>query len=216
MDKQVWLIMNPIKNVFLMTSFIKEVMVGTQKPELLPKSNPYSVFRGIDHIGITVPDMDEAIRFLKNAFGAEVIYSLVGKDDKPREGKHVDDTLALPKSAKIVRQTLMRLGNGPSLELFQFSNVSQKPSHMLQDFGLQHFTVYVDDMEKAMEIVTKAGGKPYYKPHKPHGPEGAKGSLGVYIQPPWGGIIEMFKYDKIDYPKNTKVQRWTPPPRVSQ
>lgn len=169
--------------------------------------------RGIDHIGITVNDMDVAVKFLEDAFGASVIYSLVGKGDKPRTGKHVEETLALPKGAEIVRQTLMKLGTGPSLELFQFTNVNQQPSHMLQDFGLQHFTIFPDDINKAVKSAVDAGGILYYKPHRPHGPEGAPGSVGVYIQPPWGGIIELFHYDEIRYPDPSKT-RWTPPKPV--
>lgn len=38
--------------------------------------------RGIDHIGITVPDMEEATEFLHNAFGAKVAYD----SKKPEEG----------------------------------------------------------------------------------------------------------------------------------
>lgn len=170
--------------------------------------------RGIDHIGITVPDMDDAIDFLEKAFDATIIYQLVGPKDPPRKGKHVEETLALPKGAEITRQVLMRLGTGPSIELFQFSNINQQPAHMLQDFGLQHFTIFVDDMTKSIEAVKKAGGVPYYKPHRPHGIEGAKGSSGCYVKGPWGGIIELFHYDEILYPDPLKT-RWTPPEPVS-
>lgn len=167
--------------------------------------------RGVDHVGITVENMDVAIKFLEEAFGAEVIYSLVGKGDPPRKGKHVELTLALPKGAEIVRQTLMKVGTGPSLELFQFSNVCQQPSHMLPDFGINHITFYPNDMDKAVKDAVAAGGVLYYKPHRPHGPEGMPGSSGVYIMPPWGGIIELFHYDEIKYPKGSKITRWTPP-----
>jgi catechol 2,3-dioxygenase-like lactoylglutathione lyase family enzyme len=41
--------------------------------------------RGIDHVGFTVPDLDEAERFLVDVLGAEPIYTLGAKqsDDSP-------------------------------------------------------------------------------------------------------------------------------------
>ena len=42
-----------------------------------------SSIRGIEHIGLTVPNHEEAIRFFKAAFGAEVLYSLTDKDHDP-------------------------------------------------------------------------------------------------------------------------------------
>lgn len=171
--------------------------------------------RGIDHIGITVPDMDKAVKFLQDAFGAQIVYEMVPKGGKPRTGKKIVDHLAVPAGSKIIRQTLMRLGTGPSLELFQFSDVDQKPANMLQDMGLQHFTVFVDNMDKSVKAVKAAGGKLYYPPHRPDGPEGAPTSRGVYIQPPWGGIVELFHYDTIRYPDNSTVERWTPPAKFN-
>ena len=43
--------------------------------------------RGAEHLGITVPDLDEAERFLVDVLGAELIYSLgpfVRDDASPR------------------------------------------------------------------------------------------------------------------------------------
>lgn len=177
-----------------------------QKKTFLEKGAP----RGIDHIGITVPDMDVAVKFLEEAFNATIIYELVPKGSEGRSGKHVEETLALPDGSIITRQTLMRLGVGPSIELFQFEGVNQNPSSMLNDFGLQHFTVYVEDIEKSVAAVKKAGCEPYYRPHRPAGYEGAKGNMGCYVRPPWGGIVELFQYTDIEYPDKNKT-RWTPP-----
>ena len=171
--------------------------------------------RGIDHIGITVPDMDIAIKFLEEAFDAEIVYNLTPKGSPPRKGTKIENHLATPKGAEITRQTLMRLGTGPSLELFEFKNTEQKQSHMLQDFGLQHFTVFVDDMNKSLAAVKKAGGEAYYPPHRPDKEEGASGNLGCYIRPPWGGIIELFHYKEIRYPANSTIERWTPPEKYN-
>lgn len=42
------------------------------------------VVRGVNHIGITVPDIEAAKSFLVEAFGGKVIYQSFGPQDPPR------------------------------------------------------------------------------------------------------------------------------------
>lgn len=49
--------------------------------------------RGIDHIGITVPDIEEATRFLIEALGAELIYQSVAPDEKDLDNEAQQKTL---------------------------------------------------------------------------------------------------------------------------
>ncbi|PJN48555.1 hypothetical protein PAEAM_60970 [Paenibacillus sp. GM1FR] len=43
------------------------------------------ITRGIDHIGITVPDMEQATLFLQQAFGAQLAYDHITPDDPHRK-----------------------------------------------------------------------------------------------------------------------------------
>lgn len=43
--------------------------------------------RAIDHIGITVPDLDAAATFLEKAFGATAIYDNIIPTDPPQQGE---------------------------------------------------------------------------------------------------------------------------------
>jgi len=45
------------------------------------------IIRGMDHVGITVSDIDEATRFFSEAFGAEVIYDSVSPSDYDVKGE---------------------------------------------------------------------------------------------------------------------------------
>ncbi len=55
---------------------------------------------GINHLGMTVPDMDEATKFFKEAFGAKIAYDGLTLADEPREGETVERQLGLPKGGK--------------------------------------------------------------------------------------------------------------------
>lgn len=43
-----------------------------------------SHIKGINHIGLTVLDIEEATTFLKEAFGAKIAYDALTYEDEPR------------------------------------------------------------------------------------------------------------------------------------
>lgn len=63
--------------------------------------------KGINHIGLTVLDIEEAITFLKETFNAKIAYDALTYNDQPREGEEVERMLGLSKGAKIVRQRMI-------------------------------------------------------------------------------------------------------------
>ena len=71
--------------------------------------------RGIDHIGVTVPDLDEAERFFVDVLGAETIYTLGAKlaDDD-----WMQVTLGVHPRTIIREIRVLRLGTGSNIELF--------------------------------------------------------------------------------------------------
>ncbi|SQC29870.1 Uncharacterised protein [Rothia kristinae] len=70
--------------------------------------------RGINHLGVTVPDLEEATRFLREGLGAKVAYDGLTGQDEPRQGEEVERQLGLPAGAKIVRQRMIVIGTGPA------------------------------------------------------------------------------------------------------
>lgn len=50
--------------------------------------------RGIEHVGLTVPDMEAATNFIAEAFGAEALYDML---DEPLAGPEVEVGLGIPK-----------------------------------------------------------------------------------------------------------------------
>ncbi|WP_260871000.1 hypothetical protein [Paenibacillus xylanexedens] len=58
--------------------------------------------RGIDHIGVTVPDIEEATVFFKKAFDAKIAYDNKKLEDEPLAGPNVEKTLGLKKGTKVI------------------------------------------------------------------------------------------------------------------
>lgn len=168
--------------------------------------------RGINHLGITVPDIDEATTFLKNALDAKFCYDALTLNDPPREGELVERQLGLPKGAKLIKQRYLQIGEeGPGLELFEVANVESKSPAKLTDFGLNHLSVYVDDIHASAKQLENAGAKMLSDVHGNSRYEDTDGNGSVYGVAPWGMLIELQTYPNgIYYPDNAEAERWTP------
>lgn len=167
---------------------------------------------GIDHIGITVPDMEEATLFFKEAFEAEFVYDNLKKEDEPRTGEVVEKRFDMESGGKETEIRMITIGNSCSIELFCFENTNQKEPASPVDYGIQHVALYVENMRKAVQKFEQAGGTLRTAPQKLSGEiESGEGNWFVYGKTPWGMTIELITYPAgIQYPENSERKRWTP------
>lgn len=108
----------------------------------------------------------------------------------PRSGDQVERQLGLPAGAAIHRQRMFVIGEGPGLEVFEISG-EQRPASGLADFGLNHISVYCDDIEGSLARLTAAGGQPLSEIHENSRWEDSEGNGSVYVKAPWGMLIEL-------------------------
>src|SRR5699024_11402619 len=106
-----------------------------------------SVIRGINHIGMTVPDIEIATQFFQNSLGAKIAYDSQTLDDRPRGGPLVEKLLGIPEDSYIVKKRMPTIGNGPNIEMFQFYNVHSRKPLSLEDYGYTHLSFYTDDIK---------------------------------------------------------------------
>lgn len=147
--------------------------------------------KGINHIGLTVLDIEEATRFLKEAFGAKIAYDALTYKDEPREGAEVERMLGLSKGARIVRQRMIVIGNGPNIEMFEVESNNQKGPLKLEDLGFNHISLMVDGIEGVLEDARRVGAEPLSETHGNSTYEDSKGSKSVYLKAPFNALIEL-------------------------
>ena len=109
-----------------------------------PMAATEPVITRIDHVGIAVPDLDEAIRFYADAFGVEVVHEEVNEEQGVREAM-----LAVGDS---FIQLLAPLR--PDSPIGKFLD-RQGP-------GIQQVAYTVDDIEVAAERLRAAGVRMLY------------------------------------------------------
>ncbi len=82
--------------------------------------------RGVDHIGLTVPNVEEASSFLGRAFGAEVVYDVVSNDTPALAGRENEDQSGMPAGSKCPHIRLIRISNGPQSESSSLSTLHSR------------------------------------------------------------------------------------------
>lgn len=171
------------------------------------------MIRGIDHIGLTVPNIEEAEEFLIPAFGAEFIYETLNRSMPPFEGPAVERLANGPAGMKVSRIRMYKLGTGPTLELFEYDNVDQqRPALRGCDIGWQHIALYVDDIDAALERVVAAGAEKMSDPWDLIAAESGPGNRFCFVKAPWGALIELVTYPSPQlYEQGTALRRWKPP-----
>jgi len=151
---------------------------------------PIPGMRGTDHVGFTVPDLDEAERFLVDVLGAERVYTLGAK-------RSDDDFMAVqlgvhPRT-EITEIRFYRLGNGSNLEVFHYASADgQAPQPRNSDIGGHHLALYVDDMDQAVAFLHAHGVEVMGDPVTSGG--ASAGQQWLYFRSPWGMQFELVSF----------------------
>ncbi|MEQ1736703.1 MAG: VOC family protein [Rhodoglobus sp.] len=163
--------------------------------------------RGIDHIGITVPDLDEAERFFVDVLGAEPIYTL---GSKQADDDWMQTTLGVHPRTVIREIRFLRLGNGSNLELFKYDAADgQAAEPRNSDIGGHHLAIYVDDMDAAIEHLRAQSVEIMGEPVLSKG--ASEGQRWLYFRSPWGMQFEIVSFpDGKAYERDAQRRLWHP------
>ncbi|MCC4118462.1 VOC family protein [Aromatoleum toluclasticum] len=147
--------------------------------------------KGTDHIGFTVPNLEEAVDFFVNVIGCEAFYELgpfKADDDWMETHLNVD------RSAVMKRLKFLRCGFGSNFEIFEYEARDQNrclPKN--SDVGGHHLALYVEDINASIAYLVSKGirvlGEPTVRTTGP-----SAGQSWVYFLAPWGMQLELVSY----------------------
>ncbi|HEX7012555.1 MAG TPA: VOC family protein [Steroidobacteraceae bacterium] len=151
-------------------------------------------FLAVDHVSWTVPDLDAAIAFYTEAFGATVLYRIgpIDAADLPKDANG-RDWMETHVGVRGARLTLAMLQLAPNLK-FQMVQYD-KPDGRRQDVprncdrGGHHIAMLVEDVEAAAKWLAQRGCKVLEIIAMDSGP--LAGKKNVYVQDPWGHQLEL-------------------------
>jgi glyoxylase I family protein len=146
--------------------------------------------RGLDHIGLTVPDLDEAHVFFTEVLGCEYMYRLGPFED---DGDWMSAHLNVDDRAVMRRLHFYRLGGQAVFEVFEYEAPERAMTPPRNtDVGGHHVAIYVEDLDEALVAVRANGLWVMGEPTSSRGP--SAGQRWVYFLSPWGMQFELVSY----------------------
>lgn len=163
--------------------------------------------RGTDHIGFTVPNLDEADDFFVRVLGCQPVYDL---GPMSGDGDWMTEHLNVHPHTVVNRLRFYRCGHGTNFEVFEYQAADgQAPQPRNSDIGGHHLAFYVDDLDAAVEYLRAEGIRVLGEPTVSK--NASEGQRWVYFLSPWGMQFELvsFPHGKA-YEKDADVLLWHP------
>lgn len=173
-----------------------------------PASAEMPGLRGTDHLGFTVPDLDQAVSFFQDVIGCEPFFALGPFSGGDSDWMNVH--LNVDAKATIPALRTMRCGHGVNLEIFTYTAPEQQSSPPRNsDIGGHHLAFYVDDMAAAVAHLKEKGVTMFGDPTSmTEGP--SAGETWMYFLAPWGMTLELVSYPEGKaYEADTTSRLWT-------
>ena len=145
---------------------------------------------GMEHIGFTVPDINEACDFFERILGAETLYT-AATDFRHDDDDWMEEHLHVHPRAVIKEFRYLRIGNGTNLEVFEYESPDQdRTPPKNSDIGGHHLAFYVEDMNSAIAFLRENGVEVLGEPTAyTEGPN--LGLTWCYFMAPWGQQLEV-------------------------
>jgi glyoxylase I family protein len=161
----------------------------------------------MEHIGFTVPDLEEADDFFVNVIGCERVYSL---GPYVRDDDWMQTNLGVHPRTTIPELRFYRCGHGSNFEIFQYDSADgQAPQPRNSDIGGHHLAFYVDDFEAALQHLRDHGVRILGEPT--NSKNASEGQRWVYFLTPWGMQLELVSFPNGKaYERDAPVLLWNP------
>lgn len=163
---------------------------------------------GIDHVGINVPDLDQAVAFFHDLFGFEPVTRIgpVKMDAAWKRANRIHD------GADTVSLVMLRAGDGANIELFAYSPAAGSATQPHgDDIGATHIALYTSDIDGAKAFLESKGIA--FRSSINAGAGDTEGERWVYFVTPWGAPFELTSYPngKAYERRNPAVKLWQAP-----
>jgi catechol 2,3-dioxygenase-like lactoylglutathione lyase family enzyme len=168
--------------------------------------------RNVDHVGVIVPDLDQAITFFVDALGADLLWTAGPYVDPKNNPARFD---VHPQTSSKV--AMLRMGPNLNVELKEAAFPGQRttmPGNA--EVGSPHLAFWVDDLEKASAYLQSKGARLLAGPFFPAG-EAKEGEEIRYFQTPFGMYMELLhRPARLNYEKSTRARLYGPAPSWKQ
>jgi len=166
-------------------------------------------FNHVDHVSITVADLDKAVDFYCTVFGAKVAYRMGPFDsaDIPdmEDGRDWTEAHVDVKNGRL-SICMLKLASNLMIELFEYERGEGQKSVPPRncDIGGHHLAFKVDNIEAAVAYLVAHGCTAMAGPIvMDEGP--TVGSRAQYLRDPFGNYMELMEYTEQGFMAETGI-----------
>ena len=174
-----------------------------------PKATGLPGLLGVDHFGMTVPNVAKAREWFEQTLGCTTPLSFGPFTD----GAFLHLLVDVSPQASIDRINELRCGaNGANLELFQYRSPDQnRDTPLNSDWAGNHVAFYVSDIKAATDAMVGRGTRPFFGPFPVTGGPAAGQSINYYLPTFVGHYLELISYPNgMAYESTTTTPLWSP------
>jgi len=169
----------------------------------------------VDHVALTVPDLEAAIDFYTRVIGGVFLYRIGPFDARelPRMPDGRDWTSAHVNVADAALNiAMLQVGPNLMLELFEYSRPEQRRAEPPRncDLGGHHIAFKVTDLDEAITYLQRHGLRVMAGPIVlDSGP--CQGLRVIYFLDPWGNQLELVEYERQAFEQDAPVRLYRRP-----
>lgn len=140
--------------------------------------------RNVDHAGVVVRDLDEAVRFFVEVVGADLLFR-----SPPASGLESKEEAA---PGTMVAAAFLRFGPNMNLELLQFDGPdSGETPPRVSDNGAVHLAIWVEDVARAADHLRAQPGVEIVGEIGKPSTGADRGASWMYARTPFGVHLEL-------------------------
>lgn len=164
--------------------------------------------RGAQHIGIAVPDLEQAVAFFERVIGAR---TLIRCGAVEADGAWMRGSLGAHEDSRLAGLAVLRCGHGTNVELLEYRQPGGLgPVPDASANATSHLALEVDDIDAAATFLRAQGLELLDGPNEVR--EGDFGGLRwLYFRSPWGLTLELVSAPEgLGYARATSDRLWDP------
>ncbi len=137
--------------------------------------------QGIDHVGLTVPDLELAVAFYRDVIGCEVV-----SPPESRTNPSVRRVVGVPDAE--IRGAMLKTAGGEHIELVMYEE-PKTPATLMETTtpSAVHLAFRVQDIDGTLDRLKRAGSRPVSEPVE------LGSARFVYCRDPFGVLLELIE-----------------------
>ena len=148
----------------------------------------------MNHVGIMVGDMDQAVEFYTKVLGLRVVMANTQVQEERESAIGKMCIAVFGEGFKGFNIAHLVTTDGIGVELFEMKDRAERYDVDFTRLGIFHFCLQTDNFEKVIADTEKYGGRARMDIMRYHPDDDSKPAKMVYLEDPFGNLFELYSH----------------------